>query len=202
MSRRHSAPAAGPDGACIGRHINEVAGARDRPLTGARTRCPIGRNARWSKASEAKAIRDRDYGRKTDSQLGRAKSEVRWEKAREARLPRSNPGGLAGFYRNPRQRGPGRRHVLPRPGPHVGRGNRGSGRLAIAGEVETTSGGKDSISDTASALAVYASQCGSHRPTQDSLLAARRFSPRDLLVLPARHRPGFGHRARHGEAIG
>src|SRR5580692_2135361 len=28
------------------------------------------------------------------------------------------------------------------------------------------------LNHTASALAVYASQCGSHRPTQDSLLAA------------------------------
>ena len=33
------------------------------------------------------------------------------------------------------------------------------------------------LNNTALALAVYASQCGSHRPTQDSLLAARQALP-------------------------
>src|SRR5262245_61387782 len=45
MWRRLKAPVAGPDGACIGRHINEVAAARAHLLTAGRTGCPIGRDA-------------------------------------------------------------------------------------------------------------------------------------------------------------
>jgi hypothetical protein len=45
MWRRLKAPVAGPDGACIGRHINEVAAARAHLLTAGRTGYPIRRDA-------------------------------------------------------------------------------------------------------------------------------------------------------------
>jgi hypothetical protein len=52
------APVAGPGGACIGRHINEVAAARVHRLTVGRTGCPIGRVAGVSPASGAGVIRE------------------------------------------------------------------------------------------------------------------------------------------------
>ena len=44
MWRPMKAPVAGQDGACIGRHINELAAARARLLTAARTGCVIERH--------------------------------------------------------------------------------------------------------------------------------------------------------------
>lgn len=62
MWRRLKAPVAGPDGACIGRRISEVAAARDHLLTAGRTGCPIGRNAGcvqgvWSGRHQGTGIR-------------------------------------------------------------------------------------------------------------------------------------------------
>src|SRR5947209_2521168 len=57
MWRRLKAPGAGPDGACIRRHINEVAAARAHLLTAGRTGCQIERDAGACKASGAVVIR-------------------------------------------------------------------------------------------------------------------------------------------------
>ncbi len=88
-----------------------------------------GRPTAFAKGSDT--VTGGRYGRKTASPIGRVECEVRGGGFRETRPPRTNRWRLAYFCLQGRgdwQGWVGRRHVLPRPGPHVGRWNPGGQR--------------------------------------------------------------------------